>query len=134
MGETLPVEKKEKRITINVKYVTKAKIEKYLAKIGWKLVHHGCEHYMFYDCYGKMSELVLLFGERIENESWRKSGTFGNIKGSAGCHNGSMAFYLKDINMRFNSGWGYPSVTFFPKGHKLCWIDLWDTRERKNEK
>lgn len=121
----------DKKENITVKIVTKEKIEKYLKKIGWKLVHHGCDHYMFYNCYGDMTNLCLVFGERIEEEAWGKPGLFGSIKETKSFHNGSMAFYLKHIIMEYSYGTGYPSVTFFPKGTKNVWLSLYDTREEE---
>ena len=50
---------------------TKQQIETALAKIGWSLRHHGCEHWYFYNHKKKCTGMSLLFPDtdaRIEYE------------------------------------------------------------------
>ncbi|MEM3335432.1 MAG: hypothetical protein QXY47_05320 [Thermoplasmata archaeon] len=123
---------KNKKIII--KNLTQKKIEEYLKKIGWSLKHHGLGHWMFYDCYGKITNLCLVFGERIEQIVLDGKGLFGKVPGLDSSQNGNLCFKLNDCYMEYyqdEKELSYNSLTFFPKGHKNIFISLYDTREKK---
>lgn len=68
---------------------SKKEIEEYLEKIGWRLVHHGCEHYFFYNHKNKCTHMYLLFPDTdaricMEGKNYK---------------NPSFYFYLKDVVM-----------------------------------
>lgn len=65
-------------------------IESYLLEIDWKLRHHGCDHWYFYNHKGKCTGMYLLFSEtdgRICYEMDPRSGM------------PNFTFYLKDLEM-----------------------------------
>lgn len=74
----------EKRVTI----------ERYLAVIGWKLQHHGCDHWYFYNHKGRCTRMFLLFPETDARICYEAENTNGNHSGFP-----SFTFYLKDLTM-----------------------------------
>ncbi len=68
----------------------RAFIEQYLGLIDWKLRHHGCDHWYFYNHKGKCTNMYLLFPEtdgRICYEMEERGGM------------PSFTFYLKDLEI-----------------------------------
>lgn len=119
-----------KKMKITIKKVTRAKIEKYLSKIGWSLRHHGCETYMLYNEYGKLTGLCVHGEYDLRNEFDKGDALFGGAK-EGYIRSGQLDFLLADINMEYQAGLGYDMLSFFPKGNDKCFISLYDTRDKK---
>lgn len=101
---------------------TKEQIEDYLKEIGWSLIHHGNEHYYFYNYKYKNTGLSLVFP--------KTDGRDGRIELQAKNYDQTPAiyFYLKDIIMEMVDD---NCVGFVGKNDKGIFLQLRNYRMKK---
>ena len=105
---------------------SRTQIEEYLAKIGWSLRHHGCEHWYFYNHKKKCIGLYLLFPDTDARL------VLDGKNHETPCY----TFYLKDCVMELLDNGGPDCVSFRGKNDKSIFIlcPNYDNKKVKKEK
>lgn len=116
---------KKKKTT--VRKVTHEKIKKYLDKIGFSMRNHGCECWLIYNSFGKMTGLCVFSNYELRSEFTNGDMLFGGAE-EGYIHSGAMSWRLSEINMEYQKGIGNSMVSFLPKGNNHVFISLYDQR------
>ena len=102
---------------MNVKKITKDKLEKYLEKVGWSMVDHGHKHFYLYDSKGDRTD-ILFHGNEIKIEIFKG-------------FTGSIVFMIERCEMKYSSRGHFVSI--YPKGEtdkNTVFMSFYDRRRK----
>lgn len=120
--------------------ITKARLDEYLALVGWKTQHHGANHFRLYNPYGGCSIFAFTadrdYPERpiyeIRIDGFGPQKPFGDVpKDYDYVDGGFMVFVLEGCTLEANSDdggktWNFVSIMCKVKGKQTAFICFTD--------